>query len=460
MITDSGVVPPPVAPITLTVVKQALHTIGVRSITMACRLALVVMITRTLSTADYGAYSIVSTIGAFGALLCGLNLSTFVYRAVPGKPSIEQLRIFKTAFLFEVSLTLIVATLFLSSGQLTPLLRYLNATAYRNVFVLGLVLVVFLVANSECTTFFQAQARLERSNWVDFLGQAAWIVPLLALRFGGLPVSLRMLLWAQLLGGVAVAIYAAAHIDLASWWRLKPDWSMLRTGLAFSVPLIVPTMGVNSVRLADRLILSHYASVAEVGIYSLAAVFINTLYSFTAGIISATFGPRIFAAHNRGDERQRDRLQTYMLKIAVVGFAVPYLILCVTAKQLFPLVARPDYIRAAGVLPIVGLSSIILIIGYPANYMLTLQNRVVLLATLDVVGMVIGIGANFLLIPRFSYYGAALSGVIALATTATFQYMYSHMLSRLNFRAIFSLREEMALFRQCVARLRQEFSPS
>src|SRR5581483_10810079 len=52
MITDSGVVPPPVAPITLTVVKQALHTIGVRSITMACRLALVVMITRTLSTAD------------------------------------------------------------------------------------------------------------------------------------------------------------------------------------------------------------------------------------------------------------------------------------------------------------------------------------------------------------------------------------------------------------------------
>jgi O-antigen/teichoic acid export membrane protein len=447
---------PPVPPlVTMSALKQALHTIGVRMLTLVCRFALVVMITRTLSTAEYGAYSIVSTMGAFGVFLCGLNLSTYVYRAVPGRPEAAQLRIFKTTFLFETALTSIIVVAFLASGQLGAVLRYLNADLYRSSFILGALLLVLLVANAELTTFFQAQARLERSNWVDFLGQAAWILPLLVLRALGVSMSLNRLLLAQMAGGAAVLVYAARYIGARAWLRTRPEWSILKNGLAFSVPLIVPTMGVNSVRLADRLILSHYGSVADVGVYSLAAVFINTLYSFTAGIMSVTFGPRIFAAHNRGDFASRDMLQTYMLKAALVGFVVPYLALCLTGKSLIVLLARPDYLQAAGVLPLLGLSSIVLIVGYPANFLLTLQNRVVLLAVLDVAGMAVGVTANFLLIPHYSYFGAATAGVLGLATTAFLQYACSGMLSRFQPSLIFSLRAELGIVRHCVRRVRE-----
>src|SRR5436853_7840027 len=81
---------------------QAFHTLSVRSLTLVCRFTLVIMITSSLSPADYGAYSLVSTVGAFGTFLCGLNLFTYTFRAVPGVASEEQLRVFKTTFLFEL----------------------------------------------------------------------------------------------------------------------------------------------------------------------------------------------------------------------------------------------------------------------------------------------------------------------------------------------------------------------
>jgi O-antigen/teichoic acid export membrane protein len=216
-----------------------------------------------------------------------------------------------------------------------------------------------------------------------------------------------------------------------------------------------PTLGISVVRMADRLILSHYQSVAEVGVYAFAATFINTLYSFTAGVVFITFGPRIFAAHNRDHEKRRDLLQTYMLKAALAGFVLPVLALCLLARPLIALLARPEYLPATSVLPTLGLASVILILGYPANYALMLQHRVKLLAAIDVVGMSAGLAANFVLIPRYSYHGAAIAGCIGMAVTAVLQYVYSGALARFDTQALFSMTEERALVRGMWVRVRR-----
>ena len=106
-------------------------------------------------------------------------------------------------------------------------------------------------------------------------------------------------------------------------------------------------------------------------------------------------------------------------------------------------------------IPLLGLSSIVLIVGYPANFLLTLQNRVVLLAALDVAGMAVGLTANFLLIPRYSYFGAAAAGVLGMATTASLQYVCSGMLRRFQPALIFSIDTELSMFRQLVRRVRE-----
>jgi O-antigen/teichoic acid export membrane protein len=440
--------------------RQALHTIGVRSLTLVSRLTLVVLMTKTLSTSDFGAYSIISTIGAFGVFLCGLNLSAFVFRSVPGLDEDAQRGILKTTLLFEVGLTVAILLGVVASGRLDWIAGYLNVSGYRWALLLGFAVLVSLVATAELTTYFQAQTRIERANWVDFLGQAAWVAPLVALWAIGAQVTLTKLLVAQLLGGAAVLVFAFTRLGARQWWHKSFNTATLRAALVFSVPLIVPTLGVTSVRMADRFFLSHYRSVAEVGVYAFGATFINTAYSFTAGVIFSTFGPRIFAAHNRGNLERRDLLQTYMLKAALVGFGVPLIAICFLARPLIGFVAKPEYLAAVGVLPILGLSSVALIIGYPANYILMLQHRVKLLAAIDVVGMAAGIAANVVLIPKYSYYGAAAAGCFGLTVTAVLQYAFSGAWRHFKTSAMFSLSEEMDLARRFLQRLRRVRKPA
>jgi O-antigen/teichoic acid export membrane protein len=434
--------------------RQALHTVGVRTLTLVSRLVLVVMITRSLASADYGAYSLVTTIHAFGVFLVGLNLFTYLSRALPGMPAEAQVRVFKTTFVFELALAAVLIGVFLASAGLPALLGYLNASDYRSSFVLGLVVLVLLVSVAEINYFFLAQARIEQANWVDFLSQASWVLPLVAARAAGMPVSLSLLLWAQVAGAVAAWFYATRHFELTAWWHARLDWSVLRTGLAFSVPLIVPALAEYGLRLADRMLLAHFRTVAEVGVYSFAAVFLNTLYSFTAGVVCGAFGPRIFAAHNLGDYHRRDVLQTYMLKVALGGFLIAYVLLWASAGWLVTALARPEYAPAVRLIPLMGLSSLLLVVTYPANYLLTLNNRVVLMAAIDVAGVLAAIASNLVLIPRFSYYGAAIAAIIALTITTALKYGFSGMLGHFHPGVVWSLAEERVLLQQCVRRLR------
>lgn len=433
---------------------QAAHTFGVRSLTLACRFGLVMASTGVLSQSEYGAYALIQAVTAFGVFLCGLNLFTYVYRAVPGRPADEQMRILKTTLLFEVVVCSVLVGGLLLSGQLGRLLGLLNASGYEVAFALGLASLVLQVFAAEVTHFLLAQTRITTANWVDFLSQAAWVLPLLVLWLSGARVSLHGLLLAQIAGGVAVVILAARQVGWRAWMRARIDPATLRVALAFSIPLIVPTLGVTTMRMADRFVLSHYRSPADVAVYAFAAVFINTLYSFTAGVIVATFGPRIFTAHNQHDHARRDMLQTYMLKAALASFIVPYIVLCLTARPLIHLLDRPEYIGAVGVLPFMGISSLLLIAGFPANYMLTLQNRVGRLALIDAGGMIVALTANLLLVPRYSYYGAAMAGALGCGTSVFLQYAASGTLHALRPRIFFSLREEAALVRRLGRHLR------
>lgn len=440
------------------VVRQAVHTVGIRTMTLLCRLGLLVVIGRTLSPADYGAYSLIMTVGAFGVIFSGLNLRTYVYRQVPGLPLALQLSTLKTTFVFEVTLATVLVGILLVSGRLTSLLGFLNATGYESPFALGLILVVLLVATAEMTHFFMAQARIEQANWVDFIGQASWVLPIFALWALGVRITVATLLVAQMTAFVGVAAYAARHIDMRAWWRTSADLAILKTALAFSVPMIVPAISEYSLRLADRFLLSHYSSVRDVGVYSFAVVFVNTLYSFTAGVIFGTIGPRIFAAHNRRDFVHRDILQTYMLKSALVCFGIPCVVLALIAGPLIGLLARPDYTPAVGVMPLLGVSFALLIVGYPAHFLLSLHNRVLLVAALDVVGMIVGIVSNVLLIPRYSYMGAASASVIGFATTTVLKCAWSGMLGTLRLDLLLSIREESVLVRRYVRRLKEAFA--
>lgn len=436
------------------IAKQIAHTLATKGLTAACRMALVMILSRTLTPADYGAYALVGTIGTFGVLIVGLNLSLYIYRSVPGRTVPEQLSLFKATFLFEVLAATAIVAATVGGGALPGLLRLFHADGYELAFAIGLVLLVLLVALAEVLYFLQAQTRIEQANWVDFISQAVWVVPFVAWWALGRPIGVVTVLVAQIAGCVAALAVAARLIGIRAWWRAKPRWSEISTGIAFSVPMILPAVSFYALKLADRFILSSYWSLKEVGVYAFAYTLVNMLYTFTAWAIFNSFSPRIIAAHNTGDYAQRNLLQSYMVKVSTAAFLIGLAVLLVTYQPIIAAIARVEYRGAARPIPLLGLSYLFIILTYPAGNMLFMQNRVRASAVIDTVGMAVGIIANLLLIPRWSYMGAAVASTLGFATIMVAKYAYSATLSALRPDVLFSVNSEVRLLSAYYLRLR------
>ena len=413
--------------------------------------------------ASYGVYALIGTIGIFGTVTLGLNLYIYVYRAVSrgvGRRADEG--VFKSTSSFEIAGASIVVFAVLASGGLPRLAGLLNASGYELFFALGLLQIILLVAIAEITNFFSAQARLEEANWVDFLAQGAWVLAPALLWVTGFRVGLGTFLVAQIVGLTAAVTYAACRIGVRRWWSQRVDGSVIRSALVFSLPLMVPALSVYSLKLADRPILSHYISLTDVGVYSFAFSFLNTLYSFTAGVVFATTGPRLWSRTMLAMS-PRDALLSYMLKMAVLAFLGPVLCLVALARPLLVFVARPEYAASAGVMPLVGAAYLLIILAYPAHTLMTMQNRVKTLAIIDVAGMAAGLAGNFLLIPRYSYWGAATASAIGFGLAMVLKWALSGILSSFRFDVLFSFRDEIAAVKWYVRRvvnIRRKPSPA
>ena len=434
--------------------RQIAHTLGMRLVTFVCRAGLIVVLAKLLTPEDYGVYALIATVGVFGVVLAGLNLHAYVFRASPGLSEDEQLSIFKTTFLFELALSSVLVTALLVSGFLPAILPVLKAEAYVLEFAVGLVLLILLVAMTEVLQFLSAQTRIEESNWVDFLSQAAWVPVVVAAWLLGWKLGVLGLLIAQGAGCLAALTYGARQIGLRHWLAVSPRWSLLRTAIVFSIPMALPTLSLYSLKLADRFILSHLGSLEEVGVYSFAYMIINTVYTFTAWIIFTTCGPRIIAAHNAGDLDRRDWLQTYMLKIAVVCFAAALASVLVAAPWLVTVVARPEFLPAVQALPLVSLAYIFIILAYPAHYLLLLGNRVKLLVAIDLFGVAASLVLNWLLIPSWSFIGAAIASAVGFGIVLLGKYAASGVMGRLQPGILFSVQLERRALQRAVAYLR------
>ncbi len=438
-----------------TISAQVAHTLGMRLVTFACRAGLVVVLAKFLGPEEYGAYSLISTIGMFGVVLAGLNLHAFVFRTNPGRPEIEQISIFKATFLFEMALSVTIVLLIIASGALRTVLPLLRAQAYFLPFAIAAIQLVLLVALAEVMQYLMSQGRIEQANWVDFLSQGSWVPALvIAWALGWVP-GLLALLVAQIAGSLVALAYGARRIGTSRLRQASPMWSVIPSAIAFSVPLALPTVSLYSLKLADRFILSHLRSLEEVGIYSFAYMLVNTIYTFSAWVIFNTFGPRIIAAHNANAIEQRDVLQTYMLKIAVLCFVTAVGALLLAAPALVGLVARPQFLPAIKALPIVSLSYLFIILTFPAHYLLLLDNRVRAIVAIDLLGVALCLGLDWMLIPAWSYQGAAIASAAGLSVVMIGKYASSGVLHTLKPSILFSLREELRTLRRGAAQVRQ-----
>lgn len=361
--------------------------------------------TSVLSPSDYGILDLILISGYFINLSIALEVSQAVARFYPSEES-ETIRteIASTAFWFSLCIYILFASIFLLLSDQIALLLFQEGD-HELFFRIGVVYIFFNGLFMFVQNQFRWQMRTRAYAIVSifFTICTAGISVLLAyvLNFGlsGLLIGL---------GSGAALGFVLGITKLKDSIKRKFDRALLKKMLAFSIPLVPASIAVFVSNYFDRLMINHFLTLKEVGLYG-TAFRIASIVSFVIKGVSGAFTPFVF-------KNYKD-IKTPLLISQVFRYFLGVILIVFTLLSSFSLeitrVLTSESFYESHELIIVLVPSIILTYMYLFTPGMSLAKRTGLILSVSVVGAIINIGLNFVLIPMFGIRGAALATLIS-----------------------------------------------
>lgn len=374
-------------------------------------LLLLPVYTRYLTPSDYGVIAMLLTVEASGKIVFRWGVDTAFMRLYYDCPDQKaRQRLASTLFIFLVvlngSLLLVSVPLIGRLSQLlfgSPEYRLLLSLVLINTFVVGFYFIPFQVLRI-----------LEQPK------------PFIALVFGRSASTLILRLLLVIGAGMGVMgvvladiiVTAVFTLVLSRWFvpLIRPMFSaaVLRDALGFGLPRIPHSLAHQVMGMADRFFLNAYATLRDVGLYSIGASFGLALKLFLSAFETA-WTPFFLGVMKEPDaKRIYSTVSTYVVAVLVLLTAG----LCATAADVIHLTTTEEFFSAARVTPWIALGVLcqgIYLVG-SIGLMITKQTTRYPIAT----GLAAGASlvANAWLIPRHGMMGAAWANTVAYATLA------------------------------------------
>jgi O-antigen/teichoic acid export membrane protein len=366
--------------------------------------AFVVYVARALQPADFGVLNFAYSFPLLFVVIVDFGFNPLLIREASRRPA-------ETAHLFH---NLLVLKLALAAGYLAAVglgtWGLAPGPAFRPV---TLLLAGFMLLNSfteYVNAVFQAKQQMQLEA-----GVMAW-QKLSLLGFGLLALGLG-----QGLLGVAAAYLAAGVCGLtaaalvlrrtgyaAGSWRL--DAALLRAGLRQALPLTLTTLFINLYFRIDMTLLARMRPAAEVGWYGAAHKCIEVLMLVPAVLVASAF-PGLSQLQASDPERLRRAARQLLRVLLLLALPLAAGAVCL-GRPLMVLCFGPDFAPAGAALGWLGAALALIFWNYPLSYLLISAGRQRVNAVVSGLAVVVGVGANLLLIPAFGYLGSAAAAVI------------------------------------------------
>ena len=372
--------------------------------------------TRCLSPADYGCVAILDLTAGILAILIGSGMASAVMRShFDAQDEDARSKVWWTGLSWVVlSATALVVPLIVGRHAIAELtlgaeisngaLFYLLAAGTLWMNTVSELLETWLRVKKRSGTFVV----LSMSRLLLNIGLNVWFLVGLELGVGGL-----------LTGNVIAATVNTAlllMLFVRSQSRFAFDKAVLRTLLCFGSPLIIQAFLSLMMHEADRYLLRAYASLDQVGIYSLAykvGQAVNTLCMIPFGAI---WGVVLYEI-----AQQPDSKNTYaqVFKYYVYGLLVVMLAAALFAFPVLPYLTPGDFSQAVDLIPVIVLAFVFFAMHSQFSVPVLLARKTAALIPASLAGVIANVVCNVLLIPRFGAQGAAWASV---ATYAVFSF--------------------------------------
>ncbi len=387
--------------------------LGVTEIILRLKgLILMPILTKHFGAVNYGVWAQVSVLVSMITPLLVLGTEAAVLRYLSGKEKEEILSGF-TSVVIYYNLAGIIVALFLWIFSKTIATTIFSSSENASFVVLvGGVILAGLMTNA-CRTFYKITGKAgiySIVNIVQSIYTAGIAVAVVVLKGTIYQVVLYGLIADLILAGILLA-----HIFITNGIK-KPDLRILLKFFRYGLPLVPAGYAIWALNLSDRLFLSRYGTLEDIGVYSV-------VYGLGYMVLTLIFSPiwlmypsAAAEAFNQGRLSDLSRLFKYSTRLAL-GLLVPMIagitILCVSIVRIF---STEQFVRGAPLISLVSIAYLLLMLSAYFDISLGLVGKQVW-STINIsIAAIINIGLNFYFVPRWGINGAAWSTLIGFIT--------------------------------------------
>jgi O-antigen/teichoic acid export membrane protein len=231
--------------------------------------------------------------------------------------------------------------------------------------------------------------------------------------------------------------------------RFMFSMTELRVALRFGLPRLPHGLAQQAFDYGNRLLLTRYVPLAELGVYQNAST-LGTGVKFFLSSFETAWAPFYYATARRPDAK------AVLAKMATYGAAVLVLLVAGTAAvahDVVLLMLNADYIRAVPIVPVVALA-----LAFQGAYLLTsiglnLSGHTEYYPVATFAAAAVGLGAGFVLMPRLGALGAAVALLLSFVTQATVAFACSQRFYPMRYEGGRLLRVVAAGIAACAAGL-------
>jgi O-antigen/teichoic acid export membrane protein/glycosyltransferase involved in cell wall biosynthesis len=235
-------------------------------------------------------------------------------------------------------------------------------------------------------------------------------------------VSLEQWIWTYFLTGVIGAVFAIQQGSVL-WGIPRLSFSAMREdvheGCFFSVSTSAQTV-YNDI---DKTMLAHYSTFAATGVYGAAYRIIDTSLTPVRALVSAAY-PQFFRIGTEGMSASFGYSKKLIRKAVVFGFADCIGLMVIA--PLLPYILGPRYVAVAPAVRLLAFIPIMRCVHWFLADALSGANGAGLRALVQVGIALLNIGLNIVIIPRWSWVGAAWTSLISDAALMVAVYLAVH----------------------------------
>ncbi|WP_454803452.1 flippase [Mucilaginibacter phyllosphaerae] len=373
-----------------------------------------VLLSRYLSTAEFGILNYPMAIVTFTMAIAALGLDGFITRELISHPEKKD-TLLGTAFWLRLIAGLATLPLVFLVYMLLSLAKPLE-TPFNYVLIVAFTSVV--QSANIIDSFFQSKVQGKNIMYVQVSGNI--ISALVKLLFIILKLPLIWFVYSLLFDAVILALgyvilYKKNGNHIGAWkydskitsYLLKHSWP-----LAFSAILVTIYMKI------DQVMIPMYVKASQLGIYMTAASLSENWYFIPVAIATSVF-PAIMHARKTDIDRYYKRLQN-MYDLMVVLSVCIALVMSLGSNFIYHILYTKPYWPAAPVLAVHVWAGVFVFLGSASGQYLIAEGYFKLSMLRTGVGAIVNIILNLFFIPKYGIIGAAYATLIAYAVATFF----------------------------------------